>query len=82
MAATVLNSARAVEVSRYVVKAFVQQRELLAAHKDLAAKLSDLERMYASHDQAIAGIIATIRQMMAPADTKRKPIGFVHPKEK
>ncbi len=82
MAASVLNTARAVEVGRYVVQAFVQQRELLAAHKDLAGKLTDLERKYAAHDQAIAGIIATIRQMMAPSESKKKPIGFVHPKEK
>lgn len=82
MAASVLNTARAVEVGRYVVQAFVQQRELLFAHKDLAGKLSDLERKYAAHDQAIAGIIATIRQMMAPPETKKKPIGFVHPKER
>ena len=82
MAASVLNTARAVEVGRYVVQAFVQQRELLAAHKDLAGKLKDLERKYAAHDQAIAGIIATIRQMVAPPETKKKPIGFVHPKEK
>jgi hypothetical protein len=82
MAASVLNTTRAVEVGRYVVQAFVQQRELLAAHKDLGAKLTDLERKYAAHDQAIAGIIATIRHMMTTADTKKRPIGFVHPKQK
>ena len=82
MAASVLNTARAVEVGRYVVQAFVQQRELLAAHKDLAAKLTDLERKYSAHDRAIAGIIATIREMMVPPDGKKRPIGFVHPKEK
>jgi hypothetical protein len=82
MAASVLNTARAVEVSRYVVRAFVQQRELLAAHKGLAAKLADLESKYTGHDRAIASIIAAIRQMAAPAETKGKPIGFVHPKEK
>jgi hypothetical protein len=82
MAASVLNTAHAVEVSRYVIRAFVQQRELLATHKELAIKLSDLERRYAAHDHAIAGIIATIREMMTPAQTKAKPIGFVHPKEK
>ena len=82
MAASVLNTPRAIEVGRYVVQAFVQQRELLAAHKDLAGKLTELERKYAAHDQAIAGIIATIRQMMTPPETKKKPIGFVHQKEK
>lgn len=82
MAASVLNTTRAIEVGRYVVQAFVQQRELLAAHKDLAGKLAELERKYAAHDQAIASIITTIRQMVTPPETKKKPIGFVHPKEK
>ena len=82
MAASILNTARAIEVSRYVVRAFVQQRELLATHKDLAGKLNDLERKYAAHDQAIAGIISSIRQMMTPPEPKRTPIGFVHPKAK
>lgn len=44
MAATVLNSPRAVEVSVYVVRAFVRLRELAAAHGDLAKRLGDLER--------------------------------------
>ena len=43
MAATVLNSPRAVEVSIYVVRAFVQLRELLAGHKELAKRLNELE---------------------------------------
>ena len=44
MAANVLNSARAIEVSVYVVRAFVRLRETLAAHKNLAKKLEELER--------------------------------------
>ena len=40
MAATVLNSPRAVEMSLYVVRAFVQLRETLAAHKGLAARIA------------------------------------------
>ena len=39
MAATLLNSPRAVQVSVYVVRAFVQQREFLASNKDLARQL-------------------------------------------
>jgi hypothetical protein len=44
MAASVLNSPRAVEVSVYVVRAFVQMRELAASHQDLAKRLNALER--------------------------------------
>jgi len=82
MAATVLNSPRAVEVSIYVVRAFVQLRELLAGHKELARRLDELEarmeRKLMTHDQAIAGILDAIRQLMAPpAPPKKRPIGFV-----
>jgi hypothetical protein len=44
MVATVLNSPRAVEMSVYVVRAFVKLRELLSSNKELAQKLARLER--------------------------------------
>ena len=80
MAATLLNSPRAVEVSVYVVRAFVQLREFLASNKELAQQLKALEqrieRKLGSQDQAIAGIIDTLRQLMSPSSAKRR-IGFV-----
>ena len=83
MAAMVLNSPRATEVSVYVVRAFVQLRDTLLAHKELAKRLDQLEtrieRKFSSHDQAIAGILDAIRQLMAPPEPRKKrPIGFVH----
>lgn len=78
MAATILNSPRATEVSVYVVRAFVRLREFLASHKDLARRLEAHEKRLASHDQAIAGLVDTIRNLMAPTESrKRRPIGFV-----
>ena len=47
MAATILSSRRAIEVSVYVVRAFVQMRETLAAHKELAKRLDELETVLA-----------------------------------
>lgn len=87
MAAMVLNSPRATEVSVYVVRAFVQLRDTLIAHKELAQRLDQLEakieRKLSTHDQAIAGILDAIRQLMAPPPApKRRPIGFLTPKEK
>ena len=87
MAAAVLNSARAIEVSVYVVRAFVKLRELLAAHKELAKRLDELEarieKKLATHDQAIVGILEAIRELMRPPEsTKKRPIGFVTPEEK
>lgn len=81
MAATLLNSPRAVEVSVYVVRAFVQQRDLLASHKDLARQLRALEmrvlKKFAAQDETIEEIIATLRELMTPPDPPKRPIGFV-----
>jgi hypothetical protein len=43
MAATVLNTPRAGEVSVYVVRVFVKLRELVGSHLKLARRLDDLE---------------------------------------
>jgi hypothetical protein len=76
MAASVLNSPRAVEVSVFVVRAFVKLRQLVLAHKDLAGKLDQLERKVGSHDEAIKQLVAAIRQLMAPPDPPKKELGF------
>ena len=76
MAASVLNSPRAVEVSVFVVRAFVKLRQLVLAHKELASKLDQLERKVGSHDEAIKQLVAAIRQLMAPPDPPKNRIGF------
>ena len=83
MAATVLNSPRAVEVSLFVVRAFVKLRRWLADHQELSGKLTELERKVAGHDDAIRQLVAAIRQLMAPPpDAKRRRIGFGREKER
>ncbi len=77
MAAAIINSPRATAISVYVVRAFVRLRELIASHRGLARQLQQHERKLTSHDQAIAGLVDTIRQLMAPAPSRRRPIGFV-----
>jgi hypothetical protein len=55
----------------------------LAAHKDLARRLEEHEKKLSSHDQAIAGLVNSIRSLMAPPEPpRRRPIGFVTPDEK
>jgi len=82
MAATVLNSPRAVKASLYVVRAFVQLRQFLAMHTELARRLAAHEKRLVSHDQAIAGLMNTIRTLLAPAESPaRRPIGFVIERE-
>ena len=89
MAASILNSPRAVEVSVYVVRAFVRLRETLATHKALAAKLEELEQkteaLALRHDNLAANtraqlkqVFDAIRDLMTPPEPKKKrSIGFV-----
>ena len=81
MAATILNSPKAVEMSVFVVRAFIELREWLSTHRELAEKLEYLERKVSSHDQALAGVIDAIRQLMAPPNPKKRPIGFIVDRE-
>jgi len=89
MAATVLNSPRAVEVSVYVVRAFVRLRETLASSRELAAKLDALEQKtellslqhetFSHNTRAqLRQVFEALRQLMAPPDDPpKRPIGFV-----
>jgi CHASE2 domain-containing sensor protein len=78
MAASVLNSPKAVEVGLFVVRAFVRMRETLAGHKELAKRLDELERKLGTHDHAIGQILEAIRQLTLPPETpKRRRIGFL-----
>lgn len=77
MVASVLNSQKAVEVSVFVVRAFVQLREVLTGHKELARKISQLERKLGDHDQQIMILIEAIKQLMDPKPPpKTRRIGF------
>jgi len=78
MDASVLNSPRAVEISVFVVRAFVKLRELTVAHKELANKLNELEQKVTG-----AGLINAIRELMKqPEPRKKRPIGFAPWEEK
>lgn len=78
--ASVLNSPIATEVSILIVRAFVQLREILSSHTQIAHKLEELERKIATHDETITSIIQAIRQLMEPPEPpKRRPIGFRQP---
>ena len=78
MAATILSTPRATEVSVFVVRAFVHLREMVAANKELSNKLDELERRVSHHDEAITSIVKAIRELATPPDPKpRRRIGFV-----
>jgi len=78
MLASVLNSRRAVEVSVFVVRAFVKLREMLASHRDLARRLEDMERKY---DAQFKVVFDAIRELMKPPALSSRKIGFRPPRD-
>lgn len=79
MAATILNSRRAVEMSVYVVRAFVKLRQILATNVDLARKLEALEKSMATLDTStrkqFEEVYGAIRALMKPVVPATRPIG-------
>jgi hypothetical protein len=75
MLSSVLRSPRAVQVNVAIMRTFVRLREMLAAHKDLARKLAELEMKY---DAKFQVVFEAIRQLMAPPSqpAKKRRIGF------
>ena len=93
MAANLLSSPRAIEVSVYVVRAFVRMRELAATHGDVDKRLAKLEEkteaLAMNHDSfsrntrnQLKQVFDALRELMAPPDPPKRPIGFVAPEDK
>ena len=79
MAATVLNSKRAIEMSVFVVRAFVRMREAILDNQRIAAKLDELENRIDSHDGSIEELVEAIRELIAPLPANHRRIGFELP---
>ncbi len=79
MAATVLNTKQAIQMSVFVVRAFVRLREMLATNQQFAAKVDELERRLETHDSTIQQIIEAIKELMVPEETPRRKMGFQLP---
>ena len=88
MAAMVLSSPRAIEVSVYVVRAFVQLKALATTHQDLAQRLNALEdkteALAMQHDtfsrntrNQLRQVFEALRELTIPPDPPKRPIGFV-----
>ena len=77
MAASVLNSPQAAEISIFIVRAFVKLRQAISEHKELSRKISQIEQHLSGHDEQINAIIKTIKQLIQPAPVpKKRRIGF------
>lgn len=79
MAATVLNSKRAIEMSLFVVRAFVQMRQAIAANQHVVLKLAELETRIDCHDDEIRDLIEAIHELIAPLPANKRRIGFEAP---
>lgn len=76
MLANALKSRMAVAASIQIVRAFNRMRRLVAAHKELSARLDELEGKYGVHDGQIRALFAAIRRFLAPPPEPRRTIGF------
>ena len=79
MLSTVLKSPRAIAVNIEIMRAFVRLRLILATNKELARRVDQLE---AKTDAKFKVVFEAIRELMTPPEPKKRPIGFVTPKEK
>ena len=76
MAATVLNSPRAVQMSIFVVRAFLRLRAWVAGQAELSERLAKLEQRVGAHDHELKAIIRAIRELVQPPASPRRRIGF------
>jgi len=77
MAANILRSARAVQMSVFVVRAFVRLREEVAANTSVLARLAEIERKLLQHDVALLDIYQRLLPLLQPSpDPPKRRIGF------
>jgi len=76
MVANILRSKRAVQMSVFVVRAFIRLRGMVSTHRELSRRLAELEKRLDSHDDQIQVILKAIKQLMAPPEKPPKKIGF------
>ncbi|MSU47545.1 MAG: ORF6N domain-containing protein [Opitutus sp.] len=77
MAANILRSPRAVQMSVFVVRAFILMREELAAHGTILRRLAEIDRTLLSHDAALRDLFQKLRPLlMPPSETPKARIGF------
>lgn len=76
-AANVLKSKRAIAMSVYVIRAFVQMREQIAANMAVLRRLAEIDKTLLKHDDALRVIWRELQPLLAPPPTPPKPrIGF------
>ena len=73
MVASVLNTTKAIEISVFVVRAFVKMREMVVSNKEIVRRLDNLEKKY---DSQFKVVFDALRALMAPPIKPKRKIGF------
>ncbi len=78
MAANVLRSPKAIEMSVYIVRAFILQREALAANATILKRLAEIDRTLLEHGSALQILWKRLQPLLAPPPARpRRRIGFI-----
>jgi hypothetical protein len=77
MLSSVLRSKRAIRVNIEIMRAFARLKEILAANKDFAKRLEELEKKFDSHDAQFQAVFDAIRELMKPPERPKRRIGFI-----
>ena len=76
-AANILRSDRAIAMSVYVIRAFIEQRERLAANAAILKRLAEIDKTLLEHDTVLRDIYQKLLPLLVPSpDTPRRQIGF------
>ncbi len=76
MLSSVLNSDRAIQMSLFIVRAFIKMREMLSTHKDLANKIEEIERKQKEHGDLLASVYSVVKQLINEPVKEKDPMGF------
>ena len=77
MAANVLNSRRAVQMSNFVIRAFIKMREQIATNAAILKRLAEIDKTLLLHDSALRDVYKKLLPLLAPPPTPpSKQIGF------
>ena len=76
MLSSVLKSKKAIKVNIAIMRAFINIRQILATHKEVALKLKELEARLNNHDLSIKVVFETIRKMIAIEEKPKNKMGF------
>ena len=77
MASTVLRSTKAVQMSIYIVRAFVRMREAMSANEVILRRLAEIDKTLLMHDEGLRDLYEKLMPLLEPGqEPERRKIGF------